>query len=37
MDKIDHIAIQTDSIEKSINWYKMMSTVKLSLRTVHGH
>ena len=24
MDKIDHIAIQTDSIEKSINWYKMM-------------
>ena len=24
MDKIDHIAIQTDSIKKSINWYKTM-------------
>ena len=24
MDKIDHIAIQTDSIKESINWYKMM-------------
>ena len=29
MDKIDHIAIQTNSIEESIKWYKKMFSCKI--------
>ena len=32
MDKIDHIAIQTTNIQKSVKWYKEMFKCKVTFQ-----